>query len=303
MKKVVFIGSKELGFSVFKKIHQLDNESMQACITFDDHTDTRSCFRQFCKYCEDNKIQLYVLNKPKDIRQIILELHPDLCFVLGWYFIIDSETLSSVPMGFIGIHNSILPKYRGFAPLVWMMINGEDKAGFSLFNLSNGMDTGDIWATGEVFINDEDYIEDVLRKINIEILAMLDNKYLQIINQQIKPYKQPETLPSYCARRTEEDGIIDWHLPAKKVYDFIRAQSHPYPGAYTLVKGKRLSIWKAVLNDFVYYGTPGQVGQIYANGDVLIVCGDYKGIILQDITYDGEQLKPSIILNSLTIRL
>lgn len=303
MKKVVFIGSKEQGFSVLKKLFQLDKNSMRACITFDDQFDSRSYYMNFKNFCEENEIQCIVLKKPREIRQIILELKPDLCFVSGWYFIIEADVIKSVPMGFIGIHNSILPNYRGFAPLVWSMINGEKKAGVSLFDFSEKLDAGKIWASGTVSIEDKDYIGDVLNKISEKILEILDKIYLLILNNELMPYEQPQMTPSYCARRLPEDGLINWNMPAKRVYDFIRAQSHPYPGAYTIYKGKRLTVWRAELFDFTYYGTPGQIGQIFDDKTVLVVCGDSKGIVLCEIDYDGKTESVSNILNSLTIRL
>lgn len=303
MRKVVFIGSKELGFSVFKKLFHLDKSSMCACITVNDQSDSRSCYSDFKFFCEENKIQCIVLKKSKEIRKIIFDLKPDLCFVTGWYFLIDADVMKSVPMGFIGIHNSILPNYRGFAPLVWSMINGEKKAGCSLFDFSEKFDVGKIWATGEVSIEDEDYIGDVLNKISKKILEILDQIYLKILNKELMPYEQPQITPSYCSRRLPEDGRIDWSMPAKKVYDFIRAQSHPYPGAYTMHEKKRLTVWRAELFDYTYYGTPGQVGQIFADQSVLVVCGDSKGIVLREIDYDGKAESVSSVLNSLTIRL
>lgn len=303
MKKVIFIGSKELGYSVFEKIHHLDKESIKACITVDDQSDSRSFYHEFRQYCDENKIELYVLNRPKEINKIIYDLKPDLCFVLCWYFLIDSEVLKSVPMGFIGIHNSILPSYRGFAPLVWTMINGEEKAGFSLFNLSDEMDAGEIWATGEVIIDTKDYIGDVLGKINRKILEVLEEKYIPLLNGQIFPQKQKAISPSYCAKRNPEDGKINWHMSARQVYNFIRAQSHPYPGAYTIYKGRKLIIWKADLCECLYYGTPGQVGQIINSQNVLVICGDSKGVILQDIEYDGKTIETARVLNSLNIRM
>lgn len=303
MKKVIFIGSKELGFSVFKKLHTLDKESLQGCITLNDQNDSRSAYKQFVQYCKSNGIRLYILDKSKEMNRIVYEIKPDLCFVVGWYFLIDTQVINSVPMGFIGIHNSLLPQYRGFAPLVWAMINGEKKTGFSLFNFSEELDAGEIWATGEVSIEDTDYIGDLIKKIEEKILEVLNDKYLMILNCKIRPYNQQKLTPSYCARRLPEDGMIDWHFPAEKIYNFIRAQSHPYPGAYTFYKQKRLIIWRAELYANIYYGTPGQIGQILKDGRVLIICGDSRGVILQEVEYEDRVVKAVDVLNSLTIRL
>lgn len=302
MKKVVFIGSKELGFSVFKKLYQLDNKSLIGCITIDDREDTRTCYSDYCNFCNENEIDLFVLSKAKDLNDVVYSLKPDMCFVLGWYYIIDQKVIDSVPMGFIGIHNSLLPRYRGFAPLVWSIINGETQVGFSLFDFSEKMDEGDIWATGRVDVEDNDSISDVIEKINNEIIVTLDNVYLKILRGEIKPRKQENGTPSYGAKRIPEDGVIDWTQPSLRVHNFIRAQSDPYPGAYSFMNGKKLIIWKTELKDTIYYGTPGQVASICKDG-VLIICGDSKGILIKEIEYEGVRESAIDLIKSLNIRL
>ncbi|MDO5156762.1 MAG: methionyl-tRNA formyltransferase [Eubacteriales bacterium] len=301
MKRVAFIGSKELGFSVLKKLFQLNSESIVACITYDDRDDTRSYYDEYCSFCEKEKIPIFILSKAREMNKVISDIKPDLCFVLGWYYLIDQEVIDSVPMGFIGVHNSLLPKYRGFAPLVWTMINGEKKAGFSLFSFTDKMDEGDIWATGEVEIASDDYISDVIEKINKELLNVLDEVYLLILQDEIKPYKQKNEDPSYGAKRIEEDGLINWNMSATKVYDFIRAQSIPYPGAYTYFNGKKITVWKAKRFDYVYYGTPGQMGMFLEEG-ILVVCGDSKGVVITEVEYEGERKNIKDIIKSLNVR-
>lgn len=301
MKKVVFIGSKELGYSVLKKIYELDKESLCGCITYDDRIDSRSAFDEITGFCKKESIALYVLENPKKIGEVLQKLEPDLCFVLGWYFIIEKEIIENVPQGFIGIHNSLLPKYRGFAPLVWAMINGEKKVGFSLFEFSDKMDEGNIWANGEVEVEDTDFIQDVICKIENKILDVLEQVYLKILTGEIFSYPQLSEEPSYGAKRLPEDGIINWKLRAQEVYNFIRAQSHPYPGAYTMYNGEKLIIWKAELYKHTYYGTPGQVGRIMDN-NVIVVCGDSKGIVIKELEYKGKKQKAAEVLKSLNIR-
>ncbi|MDE7311758.1 MAG: methionyl-tRNA formyltransferase [Eubacterium sp.] len=301
MKRVVFIGSKEPGLAVLKKLHQLDSSSLAGCITIDDSGDTRSCLGQFDAFCTQNAVKIEVLTKAKGLSSAIAGMKPDVCFVSGWYFLIDQKTIDSVPMGMVGIHHSLLPAYRGFAPLVWAMINGEKEAGFSLFRICEQMDEGDIWASGTVEILHGDYISDVIKKVNASVLELLERTYASILNGNIKPKKQ-DGAPIYCAKRIPEDGQIDWKKPASDIYNFIRAQAHPYPGAFTIYKERRLYIKKAVEYGGTYYGTPGQIGQIFEDG-ALVICGDSKGILLTEAEYDGKELCAREILHSLNIRL
>ncbi len=301
MKRVVFIGSKEPGLAVLKKLYQLDKGSLAGCITMDDSGDTRSCLGKFRAYCAQNAIKMEVLSKAAELARVLGVWKPDLCFVSGWYFLIDKKTIDSIPMGMAGIHYSLLPAYRGFAPLVWAMINGEKEAGFSIFRICEDMDEGDIWASGTVEILHGDYISDVIKKVNASVLELLSQTYDGIVHGKIKPKKQSGT-PVYCAKRIPEDGKIDWKKPASDVYNFIRAQAPPYPGAFTIYKGSRLYIKKAQEQKGTYYGMPGQVGQIFEDG-VLVICGDSKGILLTEAEYGGKELCAKELLHSLNIRL
>ncbi|MCI8699822.1 MAG: methionyl-tRNA formyltransferase [Clostridia bacterium] len=287
MNRVLFIGSKELGFSAFTEIYNISPEKIVGCVTVDDSLDTRSFFNEFKLFSTNNEIPFYVVNKSSQLNDIIDELKPDICFVLGWYFLISKNVLESVPNGFIGIHNSLLPKYRGFAPLVWTMINGDRQVGFSLFSFEEGMDTGDIWATGIVDVDEQDFVEDVIKKVDKEIVECIKNVYPRILSQSITPKKQSSDGITYCGKRLPDDGKINWYKNNLEVYNFIRAQSHPYPGAYTLIDGEKVIIWKCKRFDYPIYGTPGQVGLIL-DDDIVVVCGDNTGLVITDYECNNE---------------
>ena len=233
--------------------------------------------------------------------EFIIKIQPEICFVVGWYFLINQKIINMVPGGFLGVHNSCLPKYRGFAPLVWSMINGEKVCGFSLFSFSEKMDEGRIWVQKEIDITDSDYIEDVLIKIQKEVEKAFEQHYLDILDERMKPHDQKNIEPSYGGKRLPSDGQIDWNWPAKRVYNFIRAQSAPYPGAYTIFEGDKLIIWRAHLNETEFYGTPGQVGLINTDG-VSIVCGDNRVIVLDLVGFREKTGAANKIIKSLNYR-
>ena len=301
INNVLFIGSKAYGLRCLEKLYSLKPESLAGIMTLDDSADGRNVLESFEAFAEKNKIEIYIAQNRKESEAIISRIGPELCIVNGWYWMIGNETLNAVPHGFLGMHNSLLPKYRGGSPLVWTMINGEKVAGLSVFSFTEGMDEGDIWAQERVPIERDDYIGDVLAKLEDKAVGVLDRIYLKILSGDIKPSPQNHAEATYCAMRNPDDGLIDWNWPASRVYDFIRAQSTPYPGAFTYTDSGKVIIWRARPLDSTYYGTPGQVARISDEG-ALVICGDSRPILLEVAEYEGQKLAASKIIKSIKTR-
>lgn len=178
----------------------------------------------------------------------IMEWQPDLIIVVGWYFMIPEKIMKLPLKGVIGIHGSLLPKYRGNAPFVWAMINGEQETGVSLFYIEKGVDEGDIIAQKSFPINKEDYISDVLKKAEECSIDLLTENIPKIDSGNAPRITQDHSLATYFPKRTPGDGVIDWNQDAESIINFIKAQSKPYSGAYTVINGKKVILWRADIN-------------------------------------------------------
>lgn len=289
-ERVLFLGSKRLGLNVLRTLCELRPEAIVGCVTVDDSCDTRSELDGFREFCENSSLPFDVLTGPCDISAQIDKYRPDLCVVVGWYYLIKQELIDRVRGGFVGVHNSLLPSYRGFAPAVWAMLNGENETGFSIFLFDKGMDTGKLFYQQRVPIAKSDYIGDLLDKIDAEVVSFFCKHFSAITDETMIPYEQPDTAPSYCAKRTPEHGRIDWSRPAEEIYDCIRAQSKPYPGAFTEYKGKTLKIWRASPYTFEVFGQPGQIAFVDSEtGRPVISCGGNSGLVLELVEYDGRE--------------
>lgn len=299
---MVFMGSKKAGFHICETlVEKLPKGFFCAIICPDDSSDQRSEMAQFVRLAKSNSIAFHVVKNVAETKEIIKKINPAVALVHGWYQIIPVAELANTL--FLGFHYSPLPKYRGNAPLVWQIINGEKQLGVSFFQLVIDMDEGGLVSQKFFSLSRDESIEDALEKAeNLAHEMLLD--FLKLWpNGKIHLANQPNEEPSYCGQRQPGDGKIDWNSGADKVHDFIRAQSKPYPGAFSyLPDGRKLTILKTCEENRQFYGVPGSVVELNSH-DVVVACAA-GAIRLQKIAVeDGSEEAPRNVLNSLKIRL
>jgi methionyl-tRNA formyltransferase len=289
-KRTLFLGSKKLGLEILNRIYEIAPNSLSAVAALDDSKDERGCLDLFRQFCEKTGTPLKVITKNSDLEAVIDQFKPDLCMVNGYYKILKPEVLKRFPAGCMGIHGSLLPHYRGGSPLVWSILNGDRESGISLFYFDEGMDTGNIIGQKRFDIGEDETIADILAKVERLSIELISDFYPQILAGTAPGTIQDHNQATYTAMRQPSDGQIDWKWNAGRVYDFIRAQTTPYPGAFTyLPGGEKMIIWKARRFDFPFYGPPGKVVQILADG-IVVACGDASAIIIERIQKEGQEI-------------
>jgi methionyl-tRNA formyltransferase len=170
---------------------------------------------------------------------------PDVLLVVGWTQLLNAELLRVPKFACFGFHASLLPKYRGRAPINWAIINGETVTGNTMMVLEPNADTGDIVAQRTIPISNEDTCGTVYEKVGQTEVEMLE-EVLPLIQKGILPRrKQDDREATVMPKRRPEDGRIDWTRSTREIYDWIRALTAPYPGAFSIVDGKHLWIWSA----------------------------------------------------------
>lgn len=196
--------------------------------------------------------------------ELIKKIKPDYIFVIGLSQMISKEIIECASKGVIGFHPTALPKFRGRAAIVWQILLGVRETKCSLFFIDEGMDSGDIIGQEEYIIDDEDYADDVRKKLHDAFLKLSNRVLKQIMNDTLHPVKQNEGEATYLLVRRPEDGHIDWKAPMDEIYRLIRAVSHPYPGAFGIYDGEhRIIIWRAEKQENKkYIGIPGQIANI-----------------------------------------
>lgn len=310
--RVLVVSSSDFGYKCLENILHISEIEIVGILTTKENSITvRKRKTQnihgvlFDTVAEENGIPLFKLSgkiKEEECVKWINQRKADLGLVIGWYQKIPQEILCIPARGMVGIHASMLPLYRGGAPLVWAMINGEKETGVTLFYLSEQMDEGDILAQERFEIKTDDYIADVYRRMETCSMKMLSRALRLMTRGEIIAQKQkelPEDAVSSWPMRTPDDGLINWWQPANKIYDFIRAQSKPYPGAFTILDGHRIYIWKShVEKDNFTQKKPGTIISIQeqeGKKQLLIAAGLETVLGLEEISVLDDKIDGPII--------
>lgn len=302
INSAVFLGSKKFGLNLFKALYEADSTVSWTILCPPDLNDTRTYFSEFQEYAKMKNLDLLTANSPAMIEQYALDNKPDVMVVCGYYRILSERLLDNVTFGVWGIHNSLLPKYRGGSPLVWQLINREKVIGSSFFKFSSGMDDGVILDQVKIENADTMTIGEASDRVEQAWISKVPNIWKIFCKGSINPVAQNNNEASYCAQRQESDGLIDWARNAKDVDAFIRAQDVPYPRAFFKIDEKIVRIVNHSVDARKIYGTCGQVFQIIDNRAV-ICCGDGTAIQISKVLIDGKVVDASHILDSIKIRL
>ncbi len=200
---------------------------------------------------------------------------PDLCLVLGWSQICGERFRAIARLGNIGFHPAALPRLRGRAVIPWTILLGETTTGSTLFWLDEGVDSGAILLQKTFTVAADETARSLYEKHTGALAEMLPEALALVEAGDPPRIRQDDDQASYCARRTADDGLIDWHQPAASVLRLIRAVGDPYPGAFTYHKDERLIIDEAVPlpDSHRYIGLTGQV-QCLTDGGFAVRCGD-----------------------------
>ncbi len=180
--------------------------------------------------------------------ETLKHLRPDVVVVAAFGQIIPQSVLDIPTFGCLNVHASLLPKYRGAAPIQWAVIDGEKESGVTIMQMNSGLDTGDIISKAIVPLDTDETGGSLFDKLAKAGARLLADTLAKLENSQITPVKQPKESPNKYARMIKKsDGQIDWEKDAVSIERLIRGMN-PWPSAYTYLSGKVLKIWKASLS-------------------------------------------------------
>jgi len=198
------------------------------------------------------------INSADSVRHV-RELRPDLMVVTGWTRLLSAELLGVPPRGVVGFHASLLPRYRGRAPVNWAILRGEARTGNTMMYLDAGTDTGDIIDQQAVPIGPDDTCATVYAKVGEAGADMLGRHLRALLDGTAPRRPQGPADGPPLPKRTPGMGITDWNRPARAVHDWIRALTWPYPGAFGFLAGQKIMLWASALDGTGAAGVAGEV--------------------------------------------
>ena len=235
---------------------------------------------------QENNIPVYQPNslKNSDAAQIIKDINPDIIIVVAYGKILPTSVLSIPKYGCVNVHASLLPKYRGAAPIQWAVLNGDSETGVCIMQMDEGLDTGDILAVEKTAIGINETSEQLFDRLSAIGAEALINVLPMIEKGKIKPEKQTGE-SSYASMISRDLSPSDWHNSAFEIHNQIRGLNS-WPGAYTVIGGKQVKIHSSLLSD-----KQGSVaGEVVFVGNVITVsCGDGNCIDITELQPAGKK--------------
>ncbi len=257
--------------------------------------------------CRRHEIKFYESTNvgSAQFQQLWTTLELDYLFAIKWRTLIPRRVIAAARHGAIVFHASLLPKYRGWAPVNWPLINGEKRTGVTMFYAADEVDAGDIIEQRERGISDEDDAGTIDAWLNATVEEMLKQNLPRLGDGTAPRVPQDHSEATYTIWRSPEDGRIDWGRPAREIFNLIRGLARPYPGAFTLLDGRKLIVWSAELETEPrrYVGlVPGKVERIIPGAGVNVLTGD--GILrLRQVQFDdGEPRNAAEVVSRLKTR-
>ncbi|MEH0433012.1 methionyl-tRNA formyltransferase [Streptomyces stelliscabiei] len=246
---------------------------------------------------EQHGVPVLLRNRPDDeeLLRALKEADPDLIVANNWRTWLPPEIFDLPTHGTLNIHDSLLPTYAGFSPLIWALINGEQEVGVTAHRMDGELDMGDVLLQRSVPVGPKDTATDLFHR-TVDLIGPLVTDSLELIASGEAVWTpQDRSRSSFFHKRSLEDSRIDWTWPAEDLERFVRAQSDPYPNAFTHHRGERIRIVSASVSEGRYGGTPGRIFIREGDGVVIVAGADARsgrlpGLVVERVrTEDGTE--------------
>jgi methionyl-tRNA formyltransferase len=294
--RVVFVTHNELGLACLEELLELGSE-ISAIYTsplqedIADQTDLDA-------FASAEGIPLHRVESMHDdnIKRQIKEYEPELLFVVGWSRLVDSEVLDIPSITSLGMHPAPLPRGRGRAPIAWSIIKGLDETVLSFFHLTEEADAGDIVGQHTIPILIEDDAASLYDNIVDAGRKLIQEYYPEFESEDIPRTPQDDSRATWWPKREPHHGLIDWTNRSMEVYNWIRGQTRPYPGAYSFLDNKKVIFWSAnPPTNETEFSQPGEIAYKTTN---TIGVGTWESVIeITEVQVEGDDsiLAPALL--------
>ena len=285
--KVLLASSSEVSIEVLSYLLSEIKVELKCVVTNPDKATGRGqtlIQNKVADWCDDKKVIVKKVENNSQFLEIVRSFQIDLIITVAYGHILKDEVLHLPKYGCINLHYSLLPKYRGAAPVQWAILNGEQKTGVTVFQLDSGMDTGPIYVQQELEIGPDEVTNDLIGRLN-RVGVNLIGQSLDLIATGAKPVPQPMEGVSIAPKFKKEDGALNWKLSAVDIYNRYRAIGEN-PGVYTYFHENTVKINRMrILNTDSF--TAGAFQLI--NGELIVGTNTFD-IAIENLTPAGRKM-------------
>lgn len=287
---IIFAGTPEFSVPALEKLHEAGH-NIDLVITQQDRRKGRGKKLQPTPVKEKAlELGLEVFQpsniNSKESLDYIKSFNPDVIVVIAYGQIFKEEVLNLPKYGCINIHASLLPKYRGAAPINWVLINGEDETGVTIMQMEKGLDTGDMYYKKKIAIKNTDDSEDIHDKLSSLGAEAIVESLEDIISGKLKGEKQDDSKSSYSPMIYKETGHIDWNKNAEDIYNLIRGVK-PWPGAFSIYEDENMKIHDVEILEEKSNNNPGEIIQVSDSG--VKVSSKDKMILIKELQFPNKR--------------
>jgi methionyl-tRNA formyltransferase len=241
-----------------------------------------------------------VLHETRDVNSeetiaAVRALEPDLVFVVGWSQLVRDPFIALAREGVFGMHPALLPRHRGRAPIPWAILTGLARTGVTLFEIVDASaDSGSIVGQVTRDIGPDETATTLFARIAEAHVELTRELVPQLLARAAPRIAQDPSRASSWPRRAPADGIIDWETRARYLYDWVRAQTRPYPGAFTFLGAEKVTVWGARPVELAVTAPAGTIVDVRAEGPV-VACGE-GALVLEEVQTDAPELTVGVRL-------
>jgi methionyl-tRNA formyltransferase len=230
----------------------------------------------------------------EEVRSVFENVSPDACVVAAYGKILAAWLLAIPRLGCINVHASLLPNYRGAAPINWAMANGERETGITIMQMDAGMDTGPMLARRATPIGEEETAPELSSRLAQLGAELLSETLPRVELGEVEPVSQDDSEATYAPMLKREDGLIDWSMNARAIANRVRA-FQPWPGTYTNFRGGRLIVWRAHEAVDAPYSSGAEAGTILGIVDsgIMIACAGSTALLVEEVQVEGKRRVPA----------
>ena len=286
--KIVFMGSPEFSVSCLKVLAESGHE-IAAVFTQPDKPRGRRGNQLVPTAVKSAALEYgYPVCQPLSLRKgedaensmkILEDISPDLIVVTAYGQILPKEILELPKYGCINIHASLLPRYRGAAPINWVILNGEKETGVTSMQMSEGLDTGDMLIKKSTPIGENETYEELYERLSVMGGEVLKETLYALENNTLTPEKQDDELSCYSPMIKKEMSALDFTKSAQEVHNIIRGVT-----GFTMLDGKRLKIFRSEIADI-----SGEAGTVSDGKIFAVACGDGKSVVFREVQPEGKK--------------